>query len=413
MSGPNNINRSSTVDPYNNMDDWLNEDLDSALLEEGGDFSEDYESGYQNSQGRSSIALTGTAAAEQLKALYNQIKKNPDIDVKEKNKQLKELRALFDQAKSYGNKPVSNALMNAISALEVGGIENSLGDESLEGSSAEQVKKSIGELKTKINSSDLSASQKQTFLSKLDRALAALAINSGDEQISTASETFEEVNTAFQSNLNQPASVRNLADKLGKPVEEVLSAAENAGVNLDNLPHPPNNKVMNMLSELGVPEQSKVEEFSQIKSERKDKMAELKTKLASQDQEWHRETENPPSQDDFRTSFKYWSKEDDLFKQMEDRESEMRGSIVESLNALGYTASAGSKSDQIMVNGTTLDFFNEKTLTLGFSSTLTDMGQIQANDDFYPSPKNTEAETENNIWNITPDGYPKIQYTVD
>ncbi len=251
MSGPNNINRSSTVDPYNNMDDWLNEDLDSALLEEGGDFSEDYESGYQSgAQGRPSIALTGTAAAEQLKTLYNQIKKDPEIDVTTKNKQLKELRALFDQAKSFGNKPVSNALMNEISALEAGSISDASidGMEDEEGGSG-NLKEDLASFKTQIQSNtSLSAAKKQQYLAKIDQWISGMDLRTLDAD--TIQPLFDEMRTQItQASAFSPA-IQSIAEATNADPEEIQSAFEAKGLNPSSLPNPPTQKVLEVLVSL-------------------------------------------------------------------------------------------------------------------------------------------------------------------
>jgi len=423
MSGPNGINRSNftnQADPMNDMDGWLESDYEDYGGEGSTGWGEDYgQSGYQGMEGEGPVGMSGNEAVQQLLADFKQVKANPNLDVAEKNKQLKQIKALMDQAKSLGNKPISSALMNEISILEAEVIQSAPleGAEEEGGDNSSNVQKSLDELKSKIQASDrIPESKKSELISKLERAKSNLDINPGESSLQSAADIIAEVQQEFDDLMAMPKAAIDLASKLNLSPEEIKSAAENAGVNLDNLPKPPDEKVMKMLNELGIPDQSKIDEFNQIKDERKTKMQELKSKLQAQDEEWHRETENPPSQSDFSTSYKYYSRQDDLYKQMEGKEKEMQGSIVDALNALGYSASAGASPDQIKLDGSSVvDFFNEKTGTFGFSTTLTDMGGIQTNEDFYPAPRNTESSDEGHIQDMgdKPGGYPEVTYTVD
>lgn len=254
MSGPNNINRNAPVDPYNNMEDWLNDDYDSGMEGDPTDFtSDDYGSGYQDGQGYAPVSMSGTEAAEQIKTLFNQVKKDSSIPNVEKNKQLKELRALYDQARNYGRKPVPNAIMNELSAFEAGSISNTNiegfdGDEE-GGSNPATLKKDLNDYKAKIQGNpNLSETKKQQYLAKITQWLSSLDLKTLDAE--TIIPLFEEMkNQITQASAFSPA-VQSLAEASGADAEEIQQAFEQKGLNPSSLPNPPTQKVLEVLASL-------------------------------------------------------------------------------------------------------------------------------------------------------------------
>lgn len=429
MPGPNNINRSNQsnpVDPYS--DEWLNEGYDGGYGNDSTDrVGEDYsQSAYQNTEDNAPTRMTGTQAAEQIKALYDHIKKDPNININEKNKQLKELQSLYGQAKSYGNKDVPASFMNEVGAFEAERLSNTSIDgegstEDEEGdlrTQIQQTKNKITELKTKINASDLSSQIKSEMNAKLDRANTSLDISATEEQLSNANETMSAVNTSFEEFIAQPKIARDLSAKLNKPIEEITGAAQEAGLNLDSLPHPPNEKVIKMLNSLGIPSETKVQEWQTLKDARDRNISALKSDILAEVESWKQNTSNTPPASKYQQSWKYWKKEDDDYRKMTSKIGEAGKEIADALNALGYSASPGQTGDKISIDGTEFDFFNEDSASFGLNTTATSLSQNA--DQFAPAYNNTEADNsnfpdDNYDWyrEHAPEGYPTGSFTVD
>ncbi len=207
MSGPNNIrsNQSNQVDPYG--EDWLNEGNDAGYAE--GDVTdmdgEGYgESGYQDMEGRAPRGMTGTEAAAQIKILYDQIKKNPDIDIKEKNKQLKNLQDLYKQVKSYGSKPIPVSLKNEINSAEL-------------------------EVVSKSNS----------------------------ETIAESGETDDSENAESKTEASGPAA--KIAELSGVDASEIAEKAKAKGIDLNKIPKPPTRNFIEFILEINPDLASKFE----------------------------------------------------------------------------------------------------------------------------------------------------------
>ncbi len=279
------------------------------------------------------------------------------------------------------------------------------------------VKTQIATLQAQIQDSQLPEAKKQELLNQLKRAQGTLELS--PDQIDAVMEQVLEVQEAFNGlGLHSPVALQ-LATEFKKDVEDIEGAAQEAGINLENLPTPPDEKVMNFLKSLGVPSEDKVQEYKDIKQKRTENMAKLHDKLSQQDADWKKNTSNPPNMSDFKRSFAYWDKTDDDYKNMMGVVGEMKEDIVKALGLLGYQASSGTEADQISVDGSILDFFkeNEAVLTLGtLQTTLT-----QNADDFYPAPRNTEMCGHkkgggNKRFHRAAEGhsgYPKVTYTRD
>jgi NACalpha-BTF3-like transcription factor len=276
------------------------------------------------------------------------------------------------------------------------------------------LKTRINEMVEKINASELPQDMKDELKAPLERALSSLDLEPTEGQIENAEEALTNAEEEFDRLSSIPPEAIELSHQFNVSAEEIIDAAESAGLDLDNLPQPPDDKVMNFLQALGVPKESDIADFKRIKDERAADMANLKTNLANQDAGWKSNSENPPSHDDFNKSFGYFQCTDEQYTQLVSIQSTMQGDIVTALTALGYRASSGGSADQVVVNGATLDFFDEGAGTVEFSTTLTDLHNIQDNDDFYPAPKNTEASGEYKWFHENdPSGYPEVTYTTD
>ena len=275
MSGPNNINRNAPVDPYNNMDDWLNDDQDSSLSEDPTDFTnDDYGSDYQGAQGYAPMSMSGKEAAEQINTLFNQIKKDSSIPNVEKNKQLKELRALYDQARNYGRNPVPNAIMNELSAFEANSISN-LGMEGVEGdeeggTNPATLKKDLNDFKATIQANpNLSETKKQQYLAKITQWLSGLDLKTLDA--ATIIPLFDAMKTQItEASAFSPVAQR-LSEATGRSAEEIDALLESHGIDAANLPNPPDSRIAELLNDpelsdaLGSAQQGVSDSFNALK----------------------------------------------------------------------------------------------------------------------------------------------------
>lgn len=437
MPGPINNNPPNNVDPYNNQDEWLNSDLDGTSNDGGwgeGDVNGSQYTGMDDGSGGGGSGLSVADTVQSLTDAAAQLKEQLK-DNTLSGKQRQQILGQYNEAKSLISKlshknvtevpaelerKINDILLTATPTeaenTSDGGGEEGGGDLQ---SQITQTKTKIDELKGKINASDLSSTQKSDSISKLDRALSALDISQTEEQLSQANEAIVEVNGEFEAFIAQPKCARDLASKLNKPIEDVISAAEEVGLNLEHLPDANSSdmdKVMKFLEKLEVVDSSKFAEFGQAKETRKNNLKALKDSLVAETDKWRAESEDPPSTDAFSRSFAYWNKTDDDYKKIENITKGMRASVVEGLNALGYSAQAGEKADQVVVNGTNLDFLNEDAGTFSLSTTLNSLSQSP--EDFAPAPKNTEAssnEGHDYDWfeKHDPEGYPEVTFTID
>ncbi|MCE9624751.1 MAG: hypothetical protein K8R69_04740 [Deltaproteobacteria bacterium] len=272
----------------------------------------------------------------------------------------------------------------------------------------EELKKQVEDLKSQIQGSDLSDSAKTGMNAKLERALSSLDLK-GDS-IDQAQQLYDEVNQDFSEQAAIPKAARDLADKIpGKTPQDVADAAKSAGVDLDHLPQPPADMgpLMKMLNQLGVPADGKIDDWKQLKTKRDTDISNANAEAKREDDNWHADSESDPSQGTWSTLNKYFTKNDDDYKKMQDVEVEMGKNLIDCLTALGYTASKGDTANQVKIGDTNLDFFNEDSTS--YTLTTTHSTLTQKNENFYPAPRNTEAGNEGHIQDMAElgaSGYP-------
>lgn len=259
MSVNNKVNLSqstNSTDPYS--DEWLNQsdDVTEFSSEEDISFMSDaYMEGGASGPAQGSSAMKGFEAAEQIKQLYHQIKKDPQLDNVQKNKLLKELHTLFDTARSYCSKNVPMTLLGEISVLEAASISQAPTsefesiEEEEEGINLESLKTELSNYKAQIQeNANLSETKKQQYISKIDQWMSALDLKTLDAEtlLPLLEEMKEEVT---QASAFSPV-VQSLAESTGADPEEIQSAFEAKGLNPSHLPTPPSEKVLQVLVSL-------------------------------------------------------------------------------------------------------------------------------------------------------------------
>jgi hypothetical protein len=195
---------------------------------------------------------------------------------------------------------------------------------------------------------------------------------------------------------DQPPSRKTLeiASNFQQDPEEIEALASEAGLDLDHLPNPPDDRVMRFLNSLGIPDSPKLDQFQILKDQRAQNMRALKASLEAQNQLPDQDGKKPFNQNDLDMTEAYRVLRDPEYGQMMEAVGEMRGPILEGLKKMGYQAAEGETPDQLTVNGATLDFFDEDTAGLGFStepSTLT-----QNENEFFTIPE--EVDTDPPEW---------------
>ncbi len=256
MSDTNRIHRSNLAnqtDPYS--DEWLNEGYDSseAYSEENVTFMSDV---YLESEGYSSApmsaSMTGLEAAEQIRTLFDQVKKDSNFSNEDKNKLLKELRSLFEQVRSYGAKPIPSAFLSELSMLEASSFSSAPLEEIEEqeaGFDSEAFKKDLLDYKTQVqNNPNLSETKKQQYLSKMDQWISGIDLKTLDAE--TIQPLFDEMkDEVTQASAFSPA-IQSLSEATDLAPEEIQQAFEAKGLNASHLPNPPTQRVLEVLSSL-------------------------------------------------------------------------------------------------------------------------------------------------------------------
>ncbi len=331
------------------------------------------------------------------------------------------LKKLEDRVRDGGDLPegVSQELADLQSLiLGIDPIANvPEGDGILDPEQSPSLATRITALRGQIEGSDIPQKKKDELNALLTRAASTLEIS--PDQIEEVSGQIDSVEEQLRGLGLHSGPALQIAAELNLDVDDVESAAETAGLNLDSLPNPPDEKVMQFLKALDVVDESKMSEFQTLRDQRKSNMSDLKTKLAEQDAGWKSNSSNPPSLSDFQRSFEYWDKTDAEYRKMEGIAREMRGNILTALKSLGYVATSTAQSDRIAAGGATLDILNEDNATLTLSQSHTTLSQ--STEDFYPAPRNTEMcghreDGGNRRFHEAAEqhsGYPTITYTVD
>ncbi len=393
-----------------------------------------YQDSFHEEAGPSPSAFSTEDQQHRLGDLLVLLSKNDKLvgeDRKRLNGQLRGLPQKLAEAGSLRS-PALQAKMLAALDAEIGSVEAEIlgqpapGDEfglgeDLESGGGQAGKGSlqsqIDSLKGQIEKSELPKKRKDELTQQLTRAEGTLEIS--PDQAEAVAEQVASVQEQFQGLGLHAGPALQIATELNKDIGDVETAAQEAGLNLDSLPQPPDERVMKFLQGLGVVDDSKMDEFKTIRDQRKEGMKNLKDKLAQQDAEWKANSSNMPNISDFNRSFQYWDKTDEEYQKMMGIAGEMRDKILTGLKALGYSAGAGEQGDQIAVGGATLDMLNEDSATLTLSSNLSTLSQNP--DEFYPAPRNTEmcgheSEGGNGKFHQAAaghSGYPTVSYTVD
>jgi len=237
MAGP--VNNNNPVNPYDNMDAWLNEDSQAEADTSTGDttfLSDAYVGANESEAPQNQAVLTGNDAVKQLTEQFKQVKAS-SLEVNEKNKQLKHIRDLMNQAKNYGNKPISAALDNEILALDAQAAAGVDGND--DGSASNTtLKTQIEDFKSKVQqNSNLSDAKKEEYSKKLDQWLNGLQLESADPD--TIQSEFEALQQEISDASAYAPGIQGLAEASGIDPQELQKNAEQLGM-LDQLKNPPN-----------------------------------------------------------------------------------------------------------------------------------------------------------------------------
>ncbi len=251
------------------------------------------------------------------------------------------------------------------------------------------LRKQMDELKKKIGDSEDPEAQKGEMGAQLERARASLDIS--PESFPSASETYLSVQESFDQLSQYAPAALEISSQLGKDIAEVEGAAKEAGLSLDKLPNPPDERVMQFLISMGIPGDQKAEQFRILKDQRTANMKATKGSLVTQSQVKDADGNLPLDKNDLNLTEAYRTLQDPEYQQMMGVVSELRSPILQGLKAMGYPATAGERADQINVGGSQLDFFDENTSGLTFSTQETTLTQ-NPNDLFVvPEPGDTDA----------------------
>lgn len=265
----------------------------------------------------------------------------------------------------------------------------------------------IEELRTQIKQSDrMSSGKKNELLAKLDRAKSALELfkTPSEEQVSNATDLLDETASEFSKLNTTPKAANDLAAHLHLDVSEVMSAAEEAGINLDHLPHPPTKELIEFVRKLNPQLDDNLDQFNSTKEDRAKAITDHYSKADAEDKNWKANSETLPNTSVFKESAEYFFKKDSEFKKMTGLVKDTGNSFADAINALGgYNVKPGTEADQLVIDGTSYYFMDWDTGTTTLSTSAKPLTQKES--DFYRAPRNENAGT---VF-IGSDDYSKIE----
>lgn len=250
----------------------------------------------------------------------------------------------------------------------------------------------FAKLAEQIKESPLPAALKDDLAAQVERAKAAWELNPGQPEV--AEEAYLQIQESFEEYGRHAPAALEMAANFGKEVGDVEAAAQDAGLNLASLPKPPNESVMRFLNALGIPGDAKVDQYRILKDQRTQNMKALKQSLEAQSQIPDGDGKPPIDANDLEMSEQYRNLLDPEYQQMKGVVQEIRQPVMDGLKAMGYQATAGESADQIMVEGGTVDFFDENTAGLTLGSQATALTQNE--NDFFTMPE--EVDTDAPVW---------------
>jgi len=272
MSGPNGINGSKSsnqIDPYNNPDDWLNQDLysDPSYSDQGA-LPEDQYVGMDGGNGDTSSPLSVTDTLQTLKETANQLRSqihDANTDPAQKKQLIQVLQKTTDliskltALKNQHKEEVPANLEQQINDVELAanptgtdgtdasGVTDGSGDPTAQ-QSTDAIKKDLTDFKTSINSNpNLTADKKSQYTQKIDQWLNGLDLKTIDaETIQPLLDSMkQEVTTASA----YAPSIQSLAQATGKSPEELDALFKKHNLDPKNLPNPPDASVAALLND--------------------------------------------------------------------------------------------------------------------------------------------------------------------
>lgn len=250
--------------------------------------------------------------------------------------------------------------------------------------------------------------------------------NAGDAQQGKVDELINSAQDKLNTASTSPASAQTLAAQLQVSVEEVMSAAVSAGVDLNATPLKADEKLMTMFQALGIPSATDLGQLVNLQDQWKKSVGDWSAKGDAATVAWQGDSETIPELVIWQELGKLWDKTDPIGSQMGPLMEKMRTQLIDACTALGLTATAGTESDQIIINGAEMDFINEDMGAFKLDSVFNDL----TNPYFSPAPRNTEASGyhasntaeeknydfrnhEGQYWDSVADDYPKTTFCAD
>lgn len=389
---PSSISNHSQLPAKNYGEDY---DPDfSAETDEFGDIPESEVDVYWDEPGTTPGEESAPLSAESLRAQINDLLNQEELS----DSQKRALKSLLPQISAAVRNPEKlAALAETLYQIqdEIFGVPDAAPEgeaasdgETLEDGEEPSLLEQMNQLREKIAADPNLGDDADKLLADLDKLIANADLHQDDptfldklsEKFSTLSEDY-----VTRSLNGGTGKAQDLADQLGIGIEEVVSAAEAAGVDLEK--PQVDDKLMKMLESLGVPSSEDLATYGGLRDKRSQAISDLNLQADAATANWKIDSEAIPDVNIWNQLFKYYKGNDDLSSQLKGIEDKMLGQLSGAMGALGLSATAGSEAGRITVNGVEYDFLNEDTGTYKLDTVFNHL----TDPTYSPAPRNTEA----------------------
>lgn len=401
MTSPVQNQKNNGTDPYKEYGYGSDTGYDSGFGDEnydnyGDPFSDPYADGYSSDGASEPQGPMTLKDVEDYVGYLKDLLSNSSLDDETKKGLEKEIKKLESQAgsaewlKGDAKEQTLQKIQQKLSDIE--NKINTAGEEGADGSSGDgSIKGQIDDARTKakdyLDKGMINQSTYDDIIKDLDKAQGFADLGSSDLETEQAQNFIESAMQKLVSGGTSDPAAQALAKQLSVSVDDVTQAATDAGVDLSAQPIKADDKLMKMLTTLGVPSGEDMSSLTQLQEQYKSKVAEWNAKADSATNTWKGDSEAVPDVQIWNELYKLYAHTDSFSSQIKQLKTKMGNDLVGALGSLGITATAGSEAGRISVNGTEMDFINEDTGTYKLDTVM----NKYTDPSFSPAPRNTEA----------------------